>query len=77
MCVDGLKQTHSNPEVDGEDVEVAEQRAPEKRRADGSDTQKENLDWRCIFGGEAKGGSILVVNLMHASVERAPVERAM
>lgn len=77
VCVNSLEQTHGDPDIDGENVEVVEHRTPEKRRTDCSDTQEENLDWRCVLGGEAEGGSIRVVDLVHISIDRAPVECAM
>lgn len=77
MCVDGLEKAHGDPDVDSEDVEVVEECAPEKRRADGSDSQEENLDGRCVFSGEAEGGGVRVVNFVHIPVKPAPVERAV
>lgn len=77
VCVDGLKQTHGDPNVNSEDVKVAEESTPEKRRAHGSDSQEENFDGRCVFGGEAEGGSVRVVNFVYVSVKPAPMKRAV
>lgn len=77
VCVNSLEETHGDPDIHGEDVEVAEHRTPEKRRTDCSDPQEENLDWRCVFSGKAEGGSVRVVDLVHVSIDRTPVKRAM
>lgn len=77
MCVDGLEQTQGDPEVDGEDVEIVEEHAPKERGADSSNTQQQNLNRRCVFGGKAEWCSVCVVDLVHASVERSPMERTV
>lgn len=77
VCIDGLEQTHGDPNVNSENVKVAEECAPEKRRANGPDSQEENLDGRCVFGGKAEGGGVRVVNFVHVPVKPAPMERAV
>lgn len=42
--IDSLEKTHSNPNIDSENVQVMEDHAPEDGRADGSDAKEENFD---------------------------------
>ncbi len=51
MCVDGLKQAKNDPDVHGEDVQVACGCAPQDGDADGADAQNHDFDRRGIFRG--------------------------
>jgi len=77
MGINGLEQTEDNPEVDSQDVQVLRDTTPKNGRSNSSKTKTHNFDGRRIFGGKAEGRRVLVVNLVHILVQRAPMEGAV
>jgi hypothetical protein len=72
--IDGLEQAEDDPDVDGEDVKILGDGDPQNGRSYGSETKSHDFDGRGVFGGESEGRRVLVVNLVHVLVQRAPVE---
>lgn len=75
--IDGLEETEDDPEVHGDDVQVARDGAPRDGAEDGAGAENHDFDWRGVFGGEPEGRRVLVVDLVDAAVERAPVHGTM
>lgn len=48
--VDGLEEAQNDPQIHGQQMEVAKKGHPDNRRSDNAETQKHNLDWRSILG---------------------------
>lgn len=75
--VDGLEEAKDDPDVHGHDVEVLGVGAPEDGAADGAKTEDHDFDRGGVFSGHTEGCGVLVVDLVDAPVERAPVEGAV
>ena len=75
--INGLKQPTYDPQVHGQDMQIARDGAPDKRRAYAAEAQNQDFDGGGVFGGHAKGGAVLVVDFVDVFVERTPVERAV
>lgn len=75
--IDGLEETEDDPEVHGDDVQVAGDGAPHDGAEDCAGAEDHDFNWRGVFGCEAEGGRVLVVDLVDAAIERAPVHGAM
>ena len=58
MSIDGLEETENDPDVHGEDVEVAGAENVENRSSDGSGTEDENFSQMGVLSSEAKGSRI-------------------
>ena len=74
MGVDSLEETESNPDVDGEDMQVTAEHSVEDRPEDGTGAQDEDLSRVSILGSKTEGSRVLVVNLVDVLVERSPVK---
>ena len=77
VCVDGLEQAEHNPEVHGQEVQVAGDGTPENRRADGTETEHHDFDRRGVFSGQTEGRRVLVVDLVDVFIEEAVVHGAV
>lgn len=75
--VDGLEKTEGDPDVHGEQVELAGEGKEDDGRSDDTNTKETSLDGRSILSGQAKGSRVGVVHLVDAPVERAVVKRAV
>ena len=74
MGIDSLEETESNPDVDGEDMQVTAEHSVEDRPEDGTGTQDEDLSGVSILGSKTEGSRILVVDLVDVLVQRSPVK---
>ncbi len=77
VSVDGLEETESNPNIDGEDVEVATEPAVEQRSGEGSGAKDEDFSGVSVLGGQTERSRVLVVDLVNVLVERTPVKSLM
>ena len=77
MSIDGLEETEDDPDVHGEDVEVASAKDVEDRTSDRPSTEDEDFSWVGVLGGKAEGSRILVMNFVDVLVHGTPVEKLM
>lgn len=77
MRVDGLEETEDDPNVDGDDVQVAAEGAVEDGACNRAGTENHDLSGVRVLGGETEGRGVLVVDLVDVLVQRAPVESAV
>lgn len=76
--IDSLEKTEANPDVHGQDVEVATVEVAEADwREDSAETKQKNFDGMGVFSGEAEWSGVLVVDLVDVLVEWAPVEETV
>ena len=75
MRIDGLEQAERDPDVHGEDVQVAGEEAVEEGSADGTHSQNEDFERVSVLCRETEGCRILVVNFVDVLVQRAVVQR--
>ncbi len=74
MCVDGLEETESDPDVDRENVEVTAEHSVEDRAEDGTSAQDKHLSGMRVLSSKTKGRRVLMVDLVYVLVERSPVK---
>ena len=74
VSIDGLEETENDPDVHGDDVEVSSEGDPDDWDTDGSKTKSHHFNGRGEFSGNSEWGGVLVVELVDATVEWAPVE---
>lgn len=67
--IDGLEQTSDDPHVHGQDVEVLGDGAVEDRRTNGTETEDQHLNWRCVLSSQAERSRVVVVDLVDVLVE--------
>jgi hypothetical protein len=77
MRVNCLEQSTHDPEIHSQDMQIASYRAPEDRRADGSQAEHHHFDRGGVFGGEAEGRGVLMVDFVDVFVQGAPVHGAV
>lgn len=77
MSVDGLEETECDPYVDGEDMEVSREVAPEQRAGDSARTEDHDFSWMSVLGSKTEGCGVLVVDLVNVLVEHGGVEEAV
>lgn len=75
--INGLEQAQHDPDVHGEDVQIAREGTPQNGATDGAKAQNHDLDWRSILRGQPEGSRVLVVDLVDGLVQRAPVQRTV
>lgn len=75
--VDGLEQPEGDPNVHGQDVEVAGECGPQDRRAHRSDSQDQGFYGRAVLSRETERGRVLMMDLMDVLVEGAPMQCSM
>lgn len=73
MSVDCLEQAADDPQIHGQDVKISSDCAPEDWWGDGAETKQHDLDGRGILGCETKRRRVLVMNLVDALIQWAPV----
>jgi len=74
MGINSLEETKDDPNVHGEDVEVASADDIENGTSDRSGAKDEDFSWMGIFGSKAKGSRVFVVNFVYVLVHGTPVE---
>ena len=74
MCVDGLEETKSDPNIHGKDVEVPREVAIEKRTHNCARSQNHNLSRVGILCSKTEGCRVLVVDLVNVLVQDTLVE---
>lgn len=72
MRIDGLEQPRHDPEIHGQDVQIACEGAPEDGAADGAEAEHQDFDRGGVFCGESKGRGVLVVDFVDVFVEEGP-----
>ena len=77
MCIDGLKQAKYDPQVHGQDVQVASDSAPNDRADDGPESKAQDLNRACVLSGESKRSRILVMELVNCFVQTGRVQASM
>lgn len=75
--IDGLKKTEGDPDVHGEQVELAGDGKEKDGRSDNANSEETSLNGRSVLGSQAKGSRVQVVHLVDAPVERAIVKSAV
>lgn len=75
--VDGLEEAGGDPDVHGDEVEVAGDEAPQRGGPDGAHAEDHDLDGGGVLGGEAEGRRVVVVQLVDVLVEGPVVEGAV
>lgn len=75
--VDGLEQTQDDPQVHGDEVQVARDADPDDGAADDAEAQEHDLDWGGVLSSQAEGGAVRVVQLVDRLVQRAVVQSAV
>ena len=73
--VDGLEETEDDPNVDGDDVQVAAEGAVEDGACNRAGTENHDLSGVRVLGGETEGRGVLVVDLVDVLVQDTRVER--
>ena len=74
VSINGLEETEDDPDVHGEDVEVASAKDVENRTSDRPSTEDEDLGWMCVLSSKAEGSRVFVVNFVNVLVHGTPVE---
>ena len=74
MSIDSLEETEDDPNVHGEDVEVAGANDVENRTSDRSSTKDEDFSWMSVFGSKAERSRVFVVNFVDVLVHGTPVK---
>jgi hypothetical protein len=77
MSVDGLMQTHEDPDVDSEDVQVLREIAVEQRPAYGAGAEDEDLKRVSELSSKAERRGIAVVQFVNIAIERAVMQGLM
>lgn len=75
MCVDGLEKAKGDPNIHGNDVEIPGKEAVEQRAGDRPRPENGDLSRVGVLCSEAKGGRVLVVDLVDVFVEGSVVQR--
>ena len=74
MRIDGLEQAERDPDVHGEDMQVASEEAVEEGSTDGTHSQDEDFERVCVLSRKTEGRRVLVVNLVNVLVQRSIVK---
>jgi len=77
MGINGLEKTEGDPDVDGDYVQVWPDPAVEQWSDDCPRSKDHDFERMCVFGGEAEGRGILVVELVDMFVKQGCVEELM
>ena len=75
MRINSLEETESNPDVNGEDVQVAAEHAVEDGAEDSARAENEYLCGVRVLCRETEGRRVLVVNLVDVLVQDTGVKR--
>ena len=74
VSIDGLEETEDDPDVHGEDVEVAGAKDIENWTSDCPSTEDEDFCWMGVLSSKTEGGRVLVVNFVDVLVHGTPVK---
>lgn len=77
VSVNRLEKSEHDPDVHCQDVQVFRHRAPEDWDADRTKCEDHRFDGGGIFGGEAEGSGVLMVELVDLFVEGWCVQGAV
>lgn len=77
VSVNGLEQAKQDPEVHGQNVKILGESAPQNWRANRSQPENHDLDWRSIFCSKTERSRVLVMDLVNVFVQRSPMHCAM
>jgi len=77
VSIDGLEETEDDPDVHGEDVEVASAKDIENWTSDCPSTEDEDFRWMGVLSSKTEGGRVLVVNFVDVLVHGTPVKELM
>lgn len=77
MRIDRLKLTQRHPHQHRDQMHIPSDPTVDQRWDDRAQTQEHGLPRTGVFGGQAEGGGVLVVDAVDAAVQRAPVHGAM
>lgn len=75
--IDGLKQTENDPHIHGDNVQLLGKGTEHNGNADGSKGKNHGFQGRGIFGCEAKGGAVLVMQFVNHLVEARSMKGAV
>ena len=74
MSVNSLEQTECDPDVDGKDMEVAGEIAPQNRTSNGARAKNHDLSRVGVLGSEPERCGVLMVDFMDMLVEERHME---
>jgi len=77
MSIDGLEKTESDPYIDGDDVQVWLEPAPEQRSDNCSRTEDHDFERMGVFRSQTERRGVFVVELVNVLVEHGRVEELM
>lgn len=77
MRVDSLEEAERDPDVDGEDVQVAREEAVEQGSRDGAGAKDHDLCRVRILSGQTERRRVLVMDFVNVLVEHRRVEELM
>lgn len=77
VSVDSLAETKSDPDVDGEDVQILSEKTVEERAGDGSLGENEDLQGVGVLRGQSDRGAESMMLLVDVLVQRSPVKRSV
>lgn len=72
--IDGLEETEGDPDVDGEDVQVAAEHGVQDGADNRAGAEDEDLCGVGVLSGETERCRVLVVDLVDVLVEGSPVK---
>lgn len=75
--VDGLEESKDDPDIHGEEVELASNEQEKNGSADNADTEESSLDGRGVLGSKTERSRVGVMHLVDSLVERAVVKTAV
>lgn len=75
--VDGLEESQDDPDVHGEEVELASDLEEDDGAAHDTNAEEGGFDGGGVLSGETEGGGVGVVHLVDSLVERAVVQGAV
>lgn len=77
VSINSLEQPQNDPNVHGQDVEIAGESTPHNGAANSSESEEHDFDWGSVFCSQAEGSGVLVMDLVDGFVERTPVKSAV
>ena len=77
MSINSLEETEGDPDIDGENVQVACKVAVEDRPRNSTRAENENLCWVGVFSGEAKGCGIFMMEFVNVLVQNPGMQCLM
>lgn len=74
VSINRLKETKNNPDIHGQDMEIARESTPSDGAPDSSESEQHDFNGGSVFCSQTKRRGVLVVNFVDGFVERTPVE---